>query len=583
MAVKRLREAPVRPSVRLRRLDPRWERVILALPGAPAGGPFPERGQSPRRWIRVLRCRRRAIAGARCCGPLWAPRQCWVGGGLRAALPASHRRAGERTAERSPPRRSVAVLGLENLSRRQDAEWLATAFMEMLDTELGTGGGLRVISGETVARVRRELGVTQASSLSRETLERLGKNLGSDYILTGSFLEQGSEDNARLVLNLRLQDTSTGESVSQFAREEPANQLFRLTSSAGAELRSVLGVQADPVAATLLGRAALPEQPEAARAYAEGLHQLRQRNVIEAGRLFSRAVERAPNHAAAHSALAEAWYRQGYDARALASARRAFELSSGLTGPERLLVEARYRALSRDSERAITLYSSLWTLEPDDPEHVERLADAQINANRWKDALATLDAAFASSPALASDPTLALVEGDARHGSSDFQGAIHSARRAIANAESRGARSLVAEGLHLEGRAQFQLGDTTEAAANYERAAQIFRELDDREGQALVERSQCSLLRQLGESERAYQTGQRALATFRDMGNQRHALIQLNNLANILYDQNRLNEAAALYEEVRVLAREVGNTRYQAAALGNLGNVFSSAASWRGR
>ena len=133
---------------------------------------------------------------------------------------------------------------------------------------------------------------------------------------------------------------------------------------------------------------------------------------------------------------------------------------------------------------------------------------------------------------------------------------------------------LVAEGRHLEGRAQFNLGDTTAAAANYELAAETFRELGEREGQALVERSQCSLLRQLGESERAYQVGERALATFRDMGNQRHALRQLNNLANILYDQNRLNEAAALYEEVRVLAREVEDTRYQAAALGNLGNVF---------
>lgn len=83
--------------------------------------------------------------------------------------------------------------------------------------------------------------------------------------------------------------------------------------------------------------------------------------------LLEKAVRLDADNAAAHSALAEAWFLQGYDKKALAEAK-AFDRSADLTGEGRLLIEARFRALSRDWDRAINLYSSLWTMEPDDPE-----------------------------------------------------------------------------------------------------------------------------------------------------------------------------------------------------------------------
>src|SRR5260370_13815825 len=86
---------------------------------------------------------------------------------------------------RSRGRRSVAVLGFNNLSGRTDTAWLSTALSEMLTTELAEGGKLRTIPGESVAQTRISLSLPEADSLSRETLGRGYRNLGSDFVVLG--------------------------------------------------------------------------------------------------------------------------------------------------------------------------------------------------------------------------------------------------------------------------------------------------------------------------------------------------------------------------------------------------------------
>jgi DNA-binding winged helix-turn-helix (wHTH) protein len=52
-----------------------------------------------------------------------------------------------------PIRKSIAVLGFHNIFGRADDAWLATAFSEMLSTELAGDGQLRSLPGENVASV----------------------------------------------------------------------------------------------------------------------------------------------------------------------------------------------------------------------------------------------------------------------------------------------------------------------------------------------------------------------------------------------------------------------------------------------
>src|SRR5271156_5135301 len=84
-------------------------------------------------------------------------------------------------------RRSVAVLGFRNLPGHPEDNWLSPAFAEMLNTELAANGALRMVPGEDVARVKRELPLPDEDSLAKATLKRLRINPRADVAVLGSY------------------------------------------------------------------------------------------------------------------------------------------------------------------------------------------------------------------------------------------------------------------------------------------------------------------------------------------------------------------------------------------------------------
>jgi serine/threonine protein kinase len=111
-------------------------------------------------------------------------------------------------------RRSIAVLPFKNLSGRAEHSWIGTALAEMLSTELGAGEKLRVVPGENVVRVTSDLGIGAADTLGRETLGRLRQSLGSDVVIVGSYLYTGRGAGGEIRVDLRLQNTDSGETIS---------------------------------------------------------------------------------------------------------------------------------------------------------------------------------------------------------------------------------------------------------------------------------------------------------------------------------------------------------------------------------
>jgi len=172
----------------------------------------------------------------------------------------------------------IAVLGFENLTGRSEHEWLSTAFSEMLSTELAAGGRMRVVSGEDVARARKDLDLRQVRSFSSQTLARLRSNLGVDYVVTGSYLEVGPEGASQLRLDARLQDARSGEIVASLPETGTEQKLIALLSQTGADLRGKLGIGYIAGADVTKVAATIPGDPVAARLYSEGLEQLRQLN-----------------------------------------------------------------------------------------------------------------------------------------------------------------------------------------------------------------------------------------------------------------------------------------------------------------
>ena len=128
-------------------------------------------------------------------------------------------------------------------------------------------------------------------------------------------------------MDLRLQDAVAGETLAVISQKGSEGQIDKIVSRAGSVLREKLGVAAISAAEAAAVKAMLPSNPEAVRLYTEGLAKLRVFDALGARDLLEKAVVADPEYSLAHSALAAAWSSLGYDEKAKAEAKRAFELS----------------------------------------------------------------------------------------------------------------------------------------------------------------------------------------------------------------------------------------------------------------
>jgi TolB-like protein len=259
-------------------------------------------------------------------------------------------------------RRSVAVLGFKNLSRRSDTAWLSTALSEMLTTEIAAGEKLLTISGENVARVKADLSLPETDTLAADTLAlaRLRKNLGTDFVVLGSYLDLSGDSPEGIRLDLRVQDAQTGNTIASFTVRGKEGKLDQLITDAGMQLRHRLGINQVPESEKVAAKASLPANLEASRYYAQGLEKLRSFDPLTARDLFEKAVAADPQHALSYASLAAAWSALGYDLKSAEAARKSFELSTDLPREERSLVEGQYYEASHQWDKAVSTYKNLY-------------------------------------------------------------------------------------------------------------------------------------------------------------------------------------------------------------------------------
>ena len=491
-----------------------------------------------------------------------------------SALVLMRSRIGERIAGRSPAaalkrRQAVAVLGLNDLSQRSESAWLATALTEMLISELGVGERLLVVSGESVAQMKRNLNLA-AGTYSSETLQRIRKLIDADFVVFGSYVLLPDK---KLRLDVRFQQAAEGttHSLSDTGSE---SDLFELISRVGNGLRRKLGVAEISESDAQIVRSALPSHPDAARLYSEGLAKLRGLDALGARELLERALEQEPNHALAHSALSTAWSLLGYDERAKLEAKRAFELSTNLSREDKLSVEARYRVTSKDFEKGIDICKALFSFFPDNLEYGLRLAAVQDSAGKAQDSLATLESLRRLPPPASGDPRIDLQEADAAKTREDFKRQLAVATRALARATELKAPLLQARALGEKGFALDHLGQKKEALAAYQQGKELATSLGDKQVAALIgERIGWALYTQ-GELAGARKMFEESLAVRKETGNRRGIASSLNGLSNVLLNEGDLEAAKRGFEESLWIWREIGNKSGTIAALGNLGLVL---------
>jgi DNA-binding winged helix-turn-helix (wHTH) protein/tetratricopeptide (TPR) repeat protein len=476
------------------------------------------------------------------------------------------------TAATPTARCSIAVLGFRNLSGRPEKGWLSTAMAEMLSTELESGEKLRLVSGEDIARTKLELPLADADSLSRKTLARLRKNLGSDFVVLGSYTTLGEKSDTRIRLDLRLQDTVAGETTADFAVVGSEADLFDLVSQAGSQLREKLGVEAASPLELVSVRASLPSNREAARLYSEGLARLRVFNALEARDLLQQAVAADPKYPLSHSALAEAWSRLGYDKKAQQEARQGYDLSANLSREGRLVVEGRYRDIDHEYEKAIEVYRALFVLFPDNVDYGLKLARVQSRGDKGHDALATVELVRKIGPPASEDPRIELAEAAAWDAVSDFKRQEQPLARAVEKAKSLGARLILAHALENQCWMFIFLEQTQKAVAACRESRDISAAAGDRNGEAVALRNWADALQKTDASE-SIRLYQQAETIFREVGSEAGMSDVLNNLSVLYSAQGDLATFEKMQREALDKFRLLGNKRNQAVAIANIADA----------
>ena len=583
VAIRRLRETPASPKVHLPGLDARWESAILrCLERSPEArfatapdavramtAPAPEEVRpAPTTPPLAPNPKRRVQLAALASLLLLALAVGWFRYNSWRAENLTPEERLARLTEGVTARRSVAVLGFKNLSGDPSTEWLSNGLAEMLSTELGAGGGLRIVSGENVARAKVELGLANTNSLARDTLGRVRARLGTDAVVVGSYAIVENPAGRLIRLDLRLQDTRAGE-TTVVAETGPEAELFDVVARAGKRLRSELGTVDSPAV-----KVAVASSPEAARLYSEGMSRLRLFEPAAARDLLERAVAADPRNVLARSGLATALATLGYDGRALAEAKTAFELSESLPPEDRLLIEGRYREAVQDWSKAVEIYWRLWSMFPDSLDHGLRLAAAQTASGQADEALATTEALRTLPPPSSGDPRIDLAEAVAAGAQADFQRQRGAASRAAAKATTQKASLMVAQARLMECRALRNLGQAEPALAACAEGQRLHAAKGDRAGVAEALTHAANVRFDRGELAAASTLYEEALATYRVIGNRGAEAGALNNIAVVLRSQGDLDRASQLYEQVLAVSRELGSKAGEAYALNNLAGVL---------
>lgn len=478
----------------------------------------------------------------------------------------------------APPRRpnvraSIAILGFQNLSSHNEEAWLGTAVSQMLMTELQAGDQFHIIPEEDVSKAKAHLSPNYKNGYPRDALRELNKRLGSEYVVAGSYVAIGTKESGLVRLDMRLQETISGETLASIAVSGKQSEIFDVVKNSAREMKAKvsgsIGTKGDAD-----WRSILPSNPEASSLYSGGLNHLRRGDNVKARLLLEKSIAIEPQFALSNAALAEAWQALGYDGQAQASAHKALSLAASLPENVRLKVEGQYYESEHDWGGAIPAYRHLFQDYPDDVEAGLKLASAQISAGELEDASSTIARLRSIETAYHQDARIELLEATLAAHQSDYQTQLKLAQEASQKAEAVGSQLLVARASLIEGWAMDDLEQLDGALRAYAAARQIFEKAGDTSNTATVLDDIGIILEKKADLASARRSFEDAQRLFRQIGDASGLAASLVNLGELDQSQGNLATAEDLYREALELFRKTDRKENEGAALNNLGGVL---------
>ena len=220
--------------------------------------------------------------------------------------------------------RSIAILPLKNLSGDASQEYFADGMTEELINDLGQVATLRVIS------------LTSAMSYkgTKKNLPEIAHELAVDGVVEGGVLRAGN----KVQISAQLIDARSDRPIWARTYERDFTSGLAWQGEVAQSIAGEISINVTPQEQARLARNR-PIDPEAQDLYLRGLLQLEADECKSAVDFFNKAIEKNPNYAQAHAALANCYGRMGESGRMAykeafsrqkAEATRAIELDDSL-------------------------------------------------------------------------------------------------------------------------------------------------------------------------------------------------------------------------------------------------------------
>jgi tRNA A-37 threonylcarbamoyl transferase component Bud32 len=475
------------------------------------------------------------------------------------------RRAAERDAEKATEtaaqqtaagaRRSIAVLGFQNLSSRTDADSLGNILADSLWSQLDTGQ-VRFIPPSRVDEMKQNLGIANLTNTpTNDQIAAIRKFLGADILVTGSYTVTGAADHPAIQWNIHLLNADDGESLGSVAQSGSEADLNSLVVHSGRLLRQKLGIALSAAEEARMD-ASLSSNADAMRDFSQAREKLRKFDVLAATKLLEKSVEADPQFAQAHSALAESWDALGFESKAAEEAKKALDSAAGLSTETRARASGQYYAATRDWTKAIQQYSQLWAEYRDEPEYGLSLANTQIRAGKAADALTTIAQVRSQPLPPGIHAQVDLAEARAHGDLADYKQELTVATSAADTAQTLGANLLLARARILQCFAEVNLGNAEKARPLCEEAKKINLSAGDQLGAARATNDMANAYYYTGNYAAAEPLYHEALSIAQTIGDAYDEAGALNNLANSQSARGEHAAAEKTYEQAIAVARE---------------------------
>ncbi|HZZ40701.1 MAG TPA: tetratricopeptide repeat protein [Acidobacteriaceae bacterium] len=499
-----------------------------------------------------------------------------IGGGILAIALAAGIPIAVRHSRGSPPSTasalakpsiSLAILPFYNASGNASLDWLSASMAEMLSSDIGQSAEVRMVSGDRLEQVLKDLHVSANSQPDPAMMRRVAEFTNAQTVIFGQYIQAGNQ----IRINTTVLDL-THDARSSVTTDVPdQNQLLASVDKLAGDLRQRLST--DPkIVNDLKAHAARPttNSVDALRAYEAGVALQRDGKDLDAQQQFQTATTADPNFALAFAKLADSYSSLGHDDLAQTASRRAVDLSETLPAQERYLIEADNARINHNTQKAIDAYQQLAVADPSDTDAQFALAGLYEQQGDYKSAKQKLAVVLASDPrnveALLASGRVAILAGDA-------QGGLDVLSRALPLATELDNQEEKASILQATGVAYGSMDRVDDALRNYQESLAIKQQIGDKRGEASSLNQIAYMEDRQGKEDQALAAYKQSLTLGREIGDQTGIADSLINLGDFYHNHAKPDEALKSTLEALQIERQLGNQSEQALCMHNIGSI----------